>query len=207
MTSADAQTGLGLPLAGPALLRALADNWWLLLLRGIASVAFGCLAFFWPGLTLLTLTFLWGAYAASDGVFALWAAVSGQGGEMAPRWWLAVVGVAGILAGVLAFVWPGMTALVLLMFVASWAIIIGVLRGECGGWAADFRARQRRLCLGDPHQRRIDDRAAHAGAGTAVAMPRRPGTVGARASCREGIALLEYLASAYCPAGPPRSIP
>jgi uncharacterized membrane protein HdeD (DUF308 family) len=128
MTSADAQTGLGLPLAGPALLRALADNWWLLLLRGIASVAFGCLAFFWPGLTLLTLTFLWGAYAASDGVFALWAAVSGQGGEMAPRWWLAVVGVAGILAGVLAFVWPGMTALVLLMFVASWAIIIGVLQ-------------------------------------------------------------------------------
>jgi len=127
MTSADAQTGLGLPLAGPALLRALADNWWLLL-RGIASAAFGCLAFFWPGLTLLTLTFLWGAYAASDGVFALWAAVSGQGGEMAPRWWLAVVGVAGILAGVLAFVWPGMTALVLLMFVASWAIIIGVLQ-------------------------------------------------------------------------------
>jgi len=128
MTSADAQTGLGLPLAGPALLRALADNWWLLLLRGIASVAFGCLAFFWPGLTLLTLTFLWGAYAASDGVLALWASVSGQGGEMAPRWWLAVVGVAGILAGVLAFVWPGMTALVLLMFVASWAIIIGVLQ-------------------------------------------------------------------------------
>ena len=128
MTSADAQTGLRLPLAGPALLRALADNWWVLLLRGIASVAFGCLAFVWPGLTLLTLTFLWGAYAVSDGVFALWAAVSGQGGEMAPRWWLAVVGVAGIFAGVLTFVWPGMTALVLLMFVASWAIIIGVLQ-------------------------------------------------------------------------------
>jgi len=128
MTSADVQTGLGLPLAGPALLRALAENWWLLLLRGIASVAFGCLAFFWPGLTLLALTFLWGAYALSDGVFALWAAVSGQGGDMAPRWWLAVVGVAGIFAGVLAFVWPGMTALVLLMFVASWAIVIGVLQ-------------------------------------------------------------------------------
>ena len=128
MTSADVQTGLRLPLAGPALLRALAENWWLLLLRGITSVAFGCLAFFWPGLTLLTLTFLWGAYAASDGVLALWAAVSGQGGEMTPRWWLAVVGIAGIFAGVLTFVWPGMTALVLLMFVASWAIIIGVLQ-------------------------------------------------------------------------------
>src|SRR5262249_61080242 len=47
---------------------------------------------------------------------------------VALRWWLAVVGVTGILAGVLAFVWPGMTALVLLMFVASWAIVIGVLQ-------------------------------------------------------------------------------
>src|SRR5262249_10174086 len=110
MTSADAQTGLRLPLAGPALLRALADNWWVLLLRGIASVAFGCLAFVWPGLTLLTLTFLWGGCAGADGVFALWAAVSGQGGDMAPRWWLAVVGITGTLAGVLTFVWPGMTA-------------------------------------------------------------------------------------------------
>jgi uncharacterized membrane protein HdeD (DUF308 family) len=112
----------------PALLRALAENWWLVLLRGIAAVVFGVLAFFWPGLTLLTLTLLWGAYALCDGVFALWAAVSGKGGEMAPRWWLAVVGVVGVLAGVGAFLWPGMTTLVLLLFIAVWAIVLGVLQ-------------------------------------------------------------------------------
>jgi uncharacterized membrane protein HdeD (DUF308 family) len=122
------QSGGALPLAGPALLRVLAENWWLLLLRGIAAIAFGILAFAWPGLTLLTLTFLWGAYALSDGIFALWAALSGRGSDMAPRWWLAVVGIASILSGLLAFLWPGITALVLLTFIASWAIIIGALQ-------------------------------------------------------------------------------
>jgi uncharacterized membrane protein HdeD (DUF308 family) len=109
-------------------LRELAENWWLLLLRGIAAIGFGVLAFIWPDLTLLTLTYMWGIYAISDGVFALWAAIAGKDGEIAPRWWLAVVGIAGILAGLLAFVWPDMTALVLLMFIASWAIVIGLLQ-------------------------------------------------------------------------------
>jgi uncharacterized membrane protein HdeD (DUF308 family) len=55
--------------------------------------------------------------------------------ELAENWsllplrsWLAVVGIAGILAGLVTFVWPGMTALALLMFIASWAIVIGVLQ-------------------------------------------------------------------------------
>jgi uncharacterized membrane protein HdeD (DUF308 family) len=109
-------------------LRELAENWWLLLLRGLAAIGFGVLAFIWPDLTLLTLTYMWGFYAIADGVLALGAAIAGKGGEIAPRWWLAVVGISGIFAGVLTFVWPGMTALVLLMFIASWAIVIGALQ-------------------------------------------------------------------------------
>ncbi len=111
-----------------ALLPALAENWLLLLLRGIVTIAFGVLAFIWPGLTLLTLIFLWGAYAIADGVLALGAAVSSKGGEIAPRWWLALIGLAGILAGLLAFVWPAITAQVLLVFIASWAILTGALQ-------------------------------------------------------------------------------
>ena len=69
------------PLARLPLVRALAENWWLLLLRGVASIIFGVLAFIWPGLTLVALILLWGAYAIVDGGIALWAAISGKAGE------------------------------------------------------------------------------------------------------------------------------
>jgi len=105
------------------ILHALAKNWWLLLLRGIAAVVFGVLALAWPGLTLLTLILLYGAYALSDGVFAIIAAITG--GAPAPRWWLAIVGILGIAVGVVAFMLPGMTALILLFTIAGWAIATG----------------------------------------------------------------------------------
>ena len=127
MSSTQIPPGRPSPLLG-LLLRELAENWWLLLLRGIAAIAFGILAFVWPGLTLLALTLMWGIYAIADGILALWAAIASKGGEMAPRWWLAIVGIAGVIAGLLTFVWPGMTALILLIFIASWAIVIGVFQ-------------------------------------------------------------------------------
>jgi uncharacterized membrane protein HdeD (DUF308 family) len=128
LANTQAQTRSGLPLAAPELLSSLAENWWLLLLRGLAAIAFGILAFFWPGLTLLTLTLIWGAYALCDGIFALGAALFAKGGDFGPRWWLALMGIISILAGLVAFFYPGMTTLVLLMFIAAWAIIIGLLQ-------------------------------------------------------------------------------
>lgn len=106
------------------LLPALAESWWLLLLRGIAAIIFGVLAFIWPGITLLTLVLFYGAFALVDGVLAVAAAI--KGGSPVPRWWLAVVGAAGIIAGILTFLWPGVTALVLLIFIAAWAIVLGI---------------------------------------------------------------------------------
>ena len=113
----------GLP--QPMLLHGLAKNWWLLLLRGIAAIVFGVLAFAWPGITLLSLVILYGAYALVDGVLSVAAAIGGGGGA-APRWWLVVVGLLGIAAGLLTFFWPQITALVLLMFIGVWALIHGV---------------------------------------------------------------------------------
>ena len=128
MAYSHTQTGLDLGASAPGLLSSLADNWWLLLLRGVAAIAFGVLAFFWPGLTLITLTVLWGAYALVDGVIAIWAAFNASGGDAGPRWWLGLSGVAGILAGVVTLYYTGETTLVLLMFIAVWAIIIGALQ-------------------------------------------------------------------------------
>jgi uncharacterized membrane protein HdeD (DUF308 family) len=114
------------PLAPRLMLHALARNWWLLLLRGIAALVFGVLTFAWPGVTLLTLVLFYGAFALADGVLAVAAAV--MGGAPAPRWWLAVVGLLGIAAGVLTFMWPGITGLLLLFFIAGWAIASGVMQ-------------------------------------------------------------------------------
>lgn len=108
------------------MLDALARNWWLILLRGVLAILFGVLAFIWPGITLLTLVFLYGAFALIDGVLSLAASI--RGGTPVPRWWLALVGVFGIAAGVLTVFWPQITALVLLMFIAAWAIVTGVLQ-------------------------------------------------------------------------------
>lgn len=107
------------------MLQALAERWWLLLLRGIAAVIFGVLAFVWPGLTLLTLVIIYGAYALLDGVLALVAAFTG-GAKPIPTWWLVIVGVLGIAAGLVTFLYPGVTALVLLVFIAAWSIARGV---------------------------------------------------------------------------------
>jgi uncharacterized membrane protein HdeD (DUF308 family) len=125
MTIAHTDRPPGLSL-GSTLVHALAKNWWLLLLRGVAAIIFGGLAFAWPGMTLLTLILLYGAYALTDGVLAVIAAIMGN----APgrRWWLAILGLLGISAGLLTFMMPGLTAIVLLFFIAAWAITTGVLQ-------------------------------------------------------------------------------
>ena len=114
------------PAPGTPLVQELARYWWLVLLRGIAAIIFGILAFIWPGITLVTLVLFWGAFALIDGILALAHAV--MGGNVGSRWWLALVGIAGIAAGLLTFIWPGLTALLLLIFIACWAIVLGVFQ-------------------------------------------------------------------------------
>jgi uncharacterized membrane protein HdeD (DUF308 family) len=107
-------------------LDALARNWWLILLRGVCAVIFGLLTFVWPGLTLVTLVLLYGAFSLFDGVFSIAAAL--KGGTPMPRWWLALVGLLGIGVGIITLFWPQITGIVLLMFIAGWAIASGVLQ-------------------------------------------------------------------------------
>src|SRR5881296_2561939 len=104
----------------------LTRNWWALALRGIFAVLLGLAAFVLPGITLALLVALFGAYAVVDGVLAIIAGV--RAAERHERWWSPVLkGLAGIVAGVLAFVWPALTTLALLYLIAAWAIVTGVL--------------------------------------------------------------------------------
>ncbi|WP_113701632.1 HdeD family acid-resistance protein [Nonomuraea lactucae] len=101
----------------------LARVWWLVLIRGIAAIIFGVLALIWPGITLWVLVIFFGAYALVSGAFSL---VAGFRHEAKSRAWLIISGIIGILAGIIAFVWPGITSLALLFVVAFWAIFTGV---------------------------------------------------------------------------------
>ena len=113
------------PLPPRPMLHALAKCWWLLLLRGIAGIIFGILAFVWPGITLLTLAILYGAFAFVDGVLSLIAAFTGSA-KPVPTWWLVVVGLLGIGAGVVTFAWPVLTAIVLVLIIGAWALVHGI---------------------------------------------------------------------------------
>jgi len=102
----------------------LARYWWVLLLRGIFALLFGALVIVWPMLALIWIVASFAVYALLDGAFAITAALTGGGGG---HWWaLLLEGVVGVTAGVLTLIWPEVTALALLWFIAAWAIATGV---------------------------------------------------------------------------------
>ena len=100
-------------------------SWSALALRGVLAIIFGLLVFAWPGISLWVLVLFFGANALIDGVLAIVAAV--RGSASGARWWgMLLQGILGIATGIITFLWPGLTALVLLYFIAAWAIVIGV---------------------------------------------------------------------------------
>jgi uncharacterized membrane protein HdeD (DUF308 family) len=106
----------------PLMLHNLARNWWALALRGLVAVIFGLLTFFLPGITLITLILLFGAYALVDGIFNIIAFLR----VASHHWALLIEGLIGIIAGILTFTWPTITALALLYVIAFWAIFTGI---------------------------------------------------------------------------------
>jgi uncharacterized membrane protein HdeD (DUF308 family) len=114
------------PFPSAPLLRTLADNWWLVMLRGVVAILFGVSAFIWPGLTLAALVLLYGVYAVADGIFTLIAAFM-ERDRNTPTWWLVGVGLLSVAAGLIALFWPGITAGVLVVLIGLWALVHGVL--------------------------------------------------------------------------------
>lgn len=128
--------------------RAAVGSWWALALRGAVAVLLGLLVLAMPGMALLTLVYLFGFYAAADGVLNIVAAVRSApdyAPRNQPRWLHAVRAVISFAAAGFAFFTPGITALALLMVISAWAVAMGVveivgairLRGHgVSGWMA-----------------------------------------------------------------------
>ncbi len=110
---------------------ALVRNWWIVALRGVFAIIFGLGALFWPGLTLRVLILLFGAYALVDGIFAVIGGIASRGEN--PRWWVLLLrGIVGIILGLLAFFYPGATALAFLYVIAAWALVTGIFEIVAG---------------------------------------------------------------------------
>jgi uncharacterized membrane protein HdeD (DUF308 family) len=104
----------------------LAQFWWVFLLRGVLALLFGILCFVAPGITLAVLVLLYGAYSLADGVVACIAAFARRPPGAGFPWMVLLIGLAGIGAGVVTFMYPGLTALLLLYFIAAWHVVRGL---------------------------------------------------------------------------------
>jgi uncharacterized membrane protein HdeD (DUF308 family) len=106
-------------------MHSLVRNWWVMLLRGIAALAFGLVVAFYPTAGLMGLLVAFGIYAFVAGCFALGAGIAGGATR---RWDLVAEGIIGVLAGIVTFARPGVTALALYALIAAWSLVTGALQ-------------------------------------------------------------------------------
>jgi uncharacterized membrane protein HdeD (DUF308 family) len=114
-----------------------------LILRGVLALIVGAVALAWPGVTVLALVILFAIYAFMAAGMEAATAFSSKTAK--PVVGHLLLGALDALAGVVALAWPGATALVLVLLVASWAVVTGVIeaalafqRGEAAGTRALF---------------------------------------------------------------------
>src|SRR6266496_6140507 len=106
------------------MIEALKRHWWVPVIRGIAAIVFGIIAFVYPGITVATLVLFFGAWVLIDGIFRVVGAIGHRASD--PDWgWHIVIGIIGIIVGLLTFHAPQITALALVIYIAAWALMIG----------------------------------------------------------------------------------
>jgi len=103
------------------MIETLKRNWWVSVIRGVAAIVFGVMAFAYPGLTVATLVLFFGVWVLIDGVFRVVGAIGHHASD--PEWGFHVI--IGIVVGFLTFHAPKITALALIIYIAAWALTTG----------------------------------------------------------------------------------
>jgi uncharacterized membrane protein HdeD (DUF308 family) len=98
---------------------------WALGINGVLAIAFGLVILAWPGISLVALTILFGAYSAATGIVGLAAVISGTVKE--GRGWLVLSSLLGIAVGIVVLLWTGISALALLYVIGAYAIALGII--------------------------------------------------------------------------------
>lgn len=96
-------------------------HWGSLLIRGIAAIIFGLVAFSLPGLTLSVLVYFFAVFFILDGIIVLLTGASVRSGEFL------LEGLIDIGLGLLLFFLPTQTVSFFVFIVAFWAIITGLI--------------------------------------------------------------------------------
>ena len=105
----------------------LAKWWWTFIIRGVVAILFGVIALVFPPVAIGVLVGLFAAWALIDGANSLLTGIRTRGQDRS--WWLEVLeGVISVAAGVIALVLPGFAAEVLLLLIAAWAILTGLVQ-------------------------------------------------------------------------------
>ena len=118
------------------------DKWWMTAGRGAIAAVFGLAVLFLPGLDHRTLAVALGVFAFVDGLMLAALAVVAR--HSLDQWWLVLVeSCVSFAVAAVALVWMAYDAFSLLLLLATWAVVTGVLEVEAG-------VRLRRLAAGEP---------------------------------------------------------
>lgn len=106
----------------------LAKNWWVLTVRGALAILFGIAAVFWPGLTLLTLVYLFSAYILVNGLVSLIGGITSI--SQRASWVFSVLlGVLQIGVGVYLLRHPQVSFATLILLIGFTLVFVGVFEG------------------------------------------------------------------------------
>jgi uncharacterized membrane protein HdeD (DUF308 family) len=115
-------------------IRAISKYWWIFPLRGAIAIAFGLACLLWPALTLGVMVLLFGLFALFEGLLTV---VTSYGkGDEKGGWTFLLEGFTGLLVCVIvllgsslgSMLWPGVAAVMLVYYIAGWAILAGVFK-------------------------------------------------------------------------------
>jgi len=94
-----------------------------LFVRGAAAVVLGLVTIAWPSITIGAFVILFAAFAFADAIDQATVAFSSE--KAGPVAGHLLLGLVDIAVGVVALAWPGITALVMLLWVGAWAVVTG----------------------------------------------------------------------------------
>src|SRR5258708_1892491 len=105
------------------LLETLKRHWWIPVLRGVAAIIFGVIAFTHPVMAAATLVLLFGAWVLIDSIFRIVGALGHRDSD--PDWGFnLIIGILGVIVGLLTFHAPAITALALGIYLDAWGLMI-----------------------------------------------------------------------------------